>query len=76
MSTLIPNNGSDDITRALEMERKLGEFVYNYLISEQCQAPETAKKLLQRFKPEEYGYNSFLSMLVIWIYPHWNHIVL
>ena len=59
MSTLIPNNGSDDITRALEMERKLGEFVYNYLISEQCQAPETAKKLLQRFKPEEYGHNSF-----------------
>lgn len=59
MSTLIPNNGSDDITRALEMERKLGEFVYNYLISEQCQAPEVAKKLLQRFKPKEYGHNSF-----------------
>ena len=59
MSTLIPNNDSDDIIRSLEMERKLGEFVYNYLISEQCQAPETAKKLLQRFKPEEYGHNSF-----------------
>lgn len=59
MSTLIPNNDTDDIIRSLEMERKLGEFVYNYLISAQSQVSEAVKKLLQRFKPEEYAHNCF-----------------
>ena len=59
MSTLIPNNDSDDIIKSLEMERKLGEFVYNYLIRAQSQVSEAVKKLLQRFKPKEYGHNGF-----------------